>query len=118
MKYAIKGIKIIDAGNMAGNLDSGIINSAVGDSSVSFLDNIGFQFIWTGTPAGTIQVMASIDGVIFDALVFSPTISQPAGSSGHGLANVNQFPYKWIKVTYTASSGTGSLTVWLAAKEI
>jgi hypothetical protein len=118
MKYVIKGIKVIDAGSMSGDLDSGIINSAQGDSSVSFLDNIGFQFVWTGTPTGTIAVLASIDGINFTALDFSPVITQPAGSASSSLANVNQFPFKWIKVTYTRESGSGSLTAWMSAREI
>lgn len=118
MKYVIKGTKIIDGGSMAGNLDSGIINNAQGDSSVSFLDNLGFQFVWTGTPTGTIAVVASIDGVNFTALDFSPAISQPSGSASSSLANVNQFPFKWVKVTYTRSSGSGSLTVYYSAREI
>lgn len=118
MKYVIKGIKVIDAGSMAGNLDSGIINTAQGDSSVSFLDNLGFQFVWTGNPTGVIEVKASIDGVNFVALDFDPAITQPAGTASNSLANVNQFPFKWIKVVYTRTSGTGSLTAWMSAREI
>lgn len=118
MKYVIKGIRIIGAGDMSGNLDSGILNTATGDSSVSFLDNIGFQFVWTGTPTGVIAVEASIDGVNFDALDFDPVITQPSGSAGKSLANVNQFPFKWVKVTYTQTSGTGSLAAWMSAREI
>ena len=84
----------------------------------SFLDNIGFQFIWTGAPTGTITIKASQDGATFTMLVLSPTITQPAGTASNDIANVNQFPFKFIEVVYTPTSGSGSLIVWMSCKEI
>lgn len=116
----IIAIKVIDGGNMSGNLVSSVFANGQPSSAaqVSFLDNIGFQFIWTGAPTGIITIKASLDGTTFTPLVLAPAITQPAGSAGNDIANINQFPFKWIQVTYTRTSGAGSLTVWMSAKEV
>lgn len=116
-KNAVNPFKLIDAGDMSGNLTA-VVANGVFQNGVLYLDNIGFQYIWTGTPTGTIALQFSQDGTNWTTMVLSPAITQPAGSAGNDGSNVNQFPYKYIRVTYTRSSGSGSLTVWMSAKEI
>jgi hypothetical protein len=71
-------------------------------------DNIGLELSWTGTPTGTIQIMASNSGINFYGLSFSPLISQPAGSAGGYLISLNQHPWRYFMVQYTNTSGSGS----------
>jgi hypothetical protein len=101
-------------------------------------DNVGLFILWTGTPTGTFTIECSIDyqentfnpGDVtntgnWTALTLPgtntniiPTGDQPAGGSGSILANLNQLPFPWIRVTYTAGSSTGSCTCWLSAKGV
>jgi hypothetical protein len=92
---------------------------------VANLDNIGLEITWTGTPTGTISVLGSIsnaipgiDAVIYYALTFNPALSQPAGSGGGYLINLNQFPWHYLKVQYVNASGTGVLDVVLFGKDL
>lgn len=83
---------------------------------VHTLDNCGLEVTWTGTPTGTISIMASSSGSTFYALSFPTPLTQPAGSSGGYLINLNQFPFQYIMVQYVNSSGSGSLSAYLTAK--
>ena|ERR1035437_5972019 len=86
--------------------------------NANFIDNIGLQVKLVGTMVGTLSVKCSIDNVEFDALTFSPALSQPAGSNLSYLINLNQIPYPYVQVVYVNSSGSGALTVILAAKDL
>lgn len=85
---------------------------------LSNTDNQGLEITWTGTPTGTIQIMCSESGANFYALTFNPTITQPAGSAGGYLINVNQVPWRYMMIQYTNSSGSGSLTTWIGSKDL
>lgn len=75
------------------------------------MKSLGIQTNWTGTPAGTISVMASDDGAAFYALSgFNPAITQPAGSAGGGLIQIAPFSFRFLFLQYVNSSGSGSLT--------
>jgi len=111
MKNVLTPITLINAGSMAGNLTSAAIDT-------TFLDDMGVHFIWTGSPTGTLAVNASNDNVNFFALTFNPAITQPAGSASNTGAAIITFPWKWIQVSYTASTGSGSLTALLTGKAI
>jgi hypothetical protein len=80
--------------------------------------NIGLEVTWTGTPTGTISVLGSISGNNFYALTFSPALTQPAGSAGGYLIDLNQVPFTYLAVQYTNSSGSGSLTVWFGQRDL
>lgn len=86
--------------------------------NASNLDNIGLQVTFTGTMNGTLSVLCSIDNVNFDALTFSPSLSQPSGSNLNYLINLNQLPFPYLQVQYVNSSGSGTLTVYLSAKDL
>lgn len=85
---------------------------------VTIKDNLGLEVTWTGTPTGTIEVMGSTGGAEFYALTFDPVLTQPAGSAGGYLVNINQFPWKYIMVVYTNASGNGLLEVWMTTKDL
>ena len=107
------GILLLNAAAMSG---TSTILSAV--QSIQYYDNIGLEISWTGTPTGTISILASISDVNFYPYAPALTLTQPAGSAGGYLLNLNQVPYPYIKVQYVNSSGTGALSVWVSAKDL
>lgn len=109
MPKTLTPIHAIQAGNMSGNLTTAVI-------PIQFEDNMAIQCIWSGTPTGTIAIQGSVDNVNFVTVPPSPAISQPAGSAGVLLANYAQLAFSYLKVTYTAGSGSGTLDVWLSGK--
>lgn len=113
MKNQIKSYTLLDAVSLSSS-----IASAAED--VQFLDNIGLNIDWTGNPTGTITIEGSnsTTASTFKSLTFDPVLTQPAGTSGGYLVNLNQFPWSYVRVAYARSSGTGTLTVTLAAKSV
>ncbi len=86
--------------------------------AVANKDNLGLQVSFTGTMVGTLTVKCSIDNVNFDALTFSPVLTQPSGSNLRYLINLNQLPFPYFIVEYTNASGSGTLTVFFSAKDL
>jgi hypothetical protein len=88
------------------------------------MDNIGIQMIWTGTPTGTFDVQVSntattgttgkISGGTFTPLGL--TGGTASGSAGNGFFNLEGLAGAYLKLNYTASGGTGTLTAALVAK--
>jgi len=112
---------MVDAGSMAANISSyGFF--------VRSVDNIGLEYTFTGTAAtGTWTFFGSndsVDGTSTSGNWFTVTPTgtaptNPAASSGATFGvNFNQYPYDWLRVGYTFTSGTGSLTVIAVGKEI
>lgn len=103
-------VKAISSGDMSGNLESNPIE-------VSRCDTMAAQFIWTGTPTGTIKIQGSnikdsnYDDIEGGALPLS-------GSAGDFVFNHSLFVgFKWLKAVYTRTSGTGTLDVLVTGKE-
>lgn len=86
--------------------------------NASNLDNVGLQVEFTGSMSGTLTVNCSIDNVNYTALTFSPSLTQPSGGNLTYLVNLNQLPFPYLQVSYTNSSGSGTLEVWLSAKDL
>lgn len=107
----------VPSGVLAGVMVStNVIYSQIMD--VSRMDNSGLEITWTGTPTGTLQVMCSNSGINFYPLTFNPAITQPAGSGGGYLINLNQLPFKYVMLQYTNSGGTGVLTAYAQMKDL
>jgi hypothetical protein len=105
------------SGNLTGTMSStNTIYSNILD--VTIKDNQGLEVTWTGTPTGVIQVMGSDSGQSFYPLTFNPALAQPAGSGSGYLINLNQFPFKYLMVQYTNTSGSGVLSVWITSKDL
>ena len=83
--------------------------------NVQYLDNAGIQVKFTGTPTGVFEVLASINGVDYESLVFASTITTAQDSF---LINMQQLPYVWFKLSYIASSGSGTLNAWTSVKAV
>jgi hypothetical protein len=112
-------VKVISAGNMgAASITSSVLN-------IQNQDNLGIQFIWTGTPTGTFGFEVSLnhkEGPNGNTLVegdWSP-IAIPgivaSGSAGNAYVGLNQVGAPFIRVTYTRTSGTGTLNAYISAK--
>ena len=102
---------VISAGVMTG---TSVLTSIPIDAS--FLDNLSVQFVWTGTAvSGTLACQVSNDGVTYSTYTVTlPTIS--ASNGGNGIAVFQAFPYKFLRFTYTNSSGTGTLNTYVVGK--
>lgn len=120
-KNSLPKFQIITAGNMSGNLMSSVTN-------IEYMDNIGIQLNFTGTPTGTFAVQVSIDYVqdaqgnvtnagnwIALSLTPAPTA---AGSANQIYIDINQLSAPWIRTIYTAGSSTGTLNAFVTAKMI
>ena len=105
--------QILTAGAMTGSttLTSSIL-------TIANSDNIGLELTWSGTPVGTISVLVSNSGITFYALTFNPILSQPAGSAGGYVINLNQVPFQFLEVQYTNTSSTGVLNVYAFTKDV
>lgn len=114
---------IINAASMA--------TSITGPSTIiQRLPGISYDIVWTGTPTGTFSVQVSNTVVLgpngsilvegswstLPASSFSGTYPVPAGSSCNGFLDVVGTEAYAVRITYTAVSGTGTLTVVAAAK--
>lgn len=107
----------LPAGTAAGTMAStNVIYTNIID--VTLMDDLGLELTWTGTPTGTIEIMASVSGATFYALTFDPVLAQPAGSASGYLIDLEQFPFRYLMIKYTNASGSGSITAWLSGKDI
>jgi hypothetical protein len=93
-------------------------------TNVQYSDNVGLFFTWTGSsPIGTVYVDVSNDKVSGDneptnwaTLDFGSTVGI-TGNADTGLININQVPFSWLRVRYTRTSGSGTLTINLTTKQ-
>lgn len=91
-------------------------------SSVLGLDYCTIHVTWSGSsPVGTITVEATNDRIdttdtpVYRELDFGATISVSGNSGEHDLV-INELSFNAIRIKYTSSSGTGTMTARLVAK--
>ena len=101
-------------------------------SSINKLSGISYDLTWTGTTTGTFAVQVSnsysinCEGAVINAgswntlptASFTGTYPVPAGSPGNGFLDVVGTEAAWVRLVFTPSAGTGTLTVLAAAKVI
>lgn len=127
-KKTILKFQCITSGDMSlSSLTSPVTN-------IQFLDNIGIQINYSGSPVGKFNVQVSADyaqdsqGNVTNAgnwasisfLVFSGSITDISvpGSTSPIYLDITQISAPWIRVIYTKTSGTGTANVFLTAKEV
>lgn len=124
----------------AGDMSQATLTSAVTD--IQFLDDVGVQFTWTGSPVGEFSVEVSAD-YEQDGTV-SPPVIKNAGNwapltftywdvGGSAFVTAQAIPTSvgspiyldmallsspWIRCKYTKVSGTGTLVATITAKEV
>lgn len=94
--------------------------SSFNSSEISLFNIYGWsaQFVFTGSPVGTLKVQVSDDpGSENTGSNKAPTnwtdlanSSQSISAAGNISYNVNLSFYNWIRFVYAASSGSGSMT--------
>lgn len=120
---------------IAGDMSASSITSTV--SNIEQLDNIGLQLSWTDAPVGSFQIQVSIDhaqdingnvtvpgswtplvvsylsgGTLSQATSISTSVGSPI------YVDLTQLSAPWIRVVYTRTSGTGTLSGFITAKMV
>lgn len=103
---------------------SGVANNLPSSGTASFGSfpvagrRLSVQATWTGTPTGTFALQVSFDGqqtwvtVPGAAAEFTANgQAQPAGSGSSAVWNWSNVPGNLARILYTATSGTGTLTI-------
>lgn len=118
-----------------GDMSLSSITSAV--TNIQFLDDIGYQFNWTGSPVGTISLQVSSDyaqdflGNVTNAgnwiplvftywngTIFVTNTSLPTSVGSPIYVDLALLSSPWIRAVYSRTSGTGTLNSFVTAKEI
>jgi hypothetical protein len=129
-KNTLRQFQNITNANMSGTITSPV-------TSIQWLDNIGIQLIFSGSPVGSfsVQVSASysqdLEGNVTNTGTWSPVLltywngstavqglSIPTSVGSPIYVDLNQLSSPWIQVVYTPVSGTGTLNAFITAKEI
>lgn len=102
--------RTLDAASMAATITSRAIDIRRGKGWA-------VQFVWLGTPTGTCKVQSSVDGSTWEDVSGASiaTGGAPGNQSFNTAAAVN---YPYIRLVYTFTSGTGTLTATTASQEI
>lgn len=106
----ISNVPLATAKSSASNFNSNV-------ALVAHMVYASIQAQWTGTTHGTIQVQGSDDegtspqgdGVTNWDDISGKTLT-PGGSSGHGMIHLTDIGYRWLRFTYTATDGTGTIS--------
>lgn len=118
---ASASIPIAAAISLAGNAHS--IGVYVRD-----FNNLSIQSVWIGTPTGTVQVQVSDDIVplgtgsdpaanVVNWSNYTGQSAALAGSPSSTLFQLFNAGYAWVRLNYTATSGTGSMNAILVEKD-
>ena len=105
-------------------ISGGDMSQASITSNTIDLDSIfGFaiQAVYTGTAVGTLDVQGSCDDVASPSLVtnWTPvTSSASINAPGNTMVNLTNANYRWLRIVYTKTSGTGTLNVNMQEKGI
>lgn len=86
--------------------------------SCEMVDQIAIILDFTGNPTGTFTIEAAINQDATPvALDFGSPITASGSADSHAI-EIADFPYNFIRIRYTATSGTGSLDYQLNRKAI
>lgn len=107
MGFKVTVDSIIENGNMTGDLTSGPLDA-------SSIYALGIFAKYDGSPSGSLIFEGSANKVDWFELETATTITA-AGNNG---SEFKDYPWKWIRVRYVFSSGTGTLNVWLNSKGV
>lgn len=120
---------------VSGDMSQTSITSAITD--IQFLDDVGIEFSWTGSPVGvfSIEVSASysqdFNGNVLNAGHWTPVVftyydgvgfntgsSVPTSLGSPIYIDLALLSAPYIRVVYTKTSGTGTLQTYLTAKAV
>lgn len=120
---------------VAADMSAASITSSV--TNIAYLDDIGVQFSWTGSPVGTFQIQVSADyqqdanGNVQNAGNWVPLILSywngtafvtgstiPATVGSPIYLDLSLLSAPWMRSVYTRSSGSGTLLATVVAKSV
>jgi hypothetical protein len=112
-KNVLKPYKMIDGGDLSSNITSST-------TSVINLDKASISISWSGSsPVGTIEVEArNGEADPWTALDFGGSTISISGNSGSHRILLNETPFTDVRVSYTATSGTGTIDAIITAKQV
>lgn len=102
-------------------------------TSIQFLDNIGYQLEWTGSPVGNFQVLISADYdpnqdiagqwipllfTYYNGSAFITSYDIPTSMGSPYYIDLSFLSAPYLQVTYTNTSGSGTLNGFLTAKAL
>lgn len=85
-------------------------------TNILFLDRVGYQLVWTGTPNGTFYVQVSNDSVTWADLTLSTPVTA-SGSGDNAFIDI-ETGAKYVRLFYDRTSGTGTLDAYITGKSI
>jgi hypothetical protein len=92
------------------------------EMEIDFLDNFSIILNWTGTsPVGVLYVQVSNSKKedatpVWENLTFDNGNVAISGNTGSHLININQAPFKKMRLFYDRTSGSGNLTAQVFGK--
>lgn len=83
---------------------------------ISEIKGAAVQAVWSAgsTPVGATTLEGSLDDINY--VTISGSSLSVSGNTGNNLYNIDSPNYKFIRLTYTASSGTGTMSVRISGK--
>ena len=95
----------------AASLGADVASVAV---NIEHITRMSLHLILTGTPVGAIQLQCSNDPVadgdsVINWIDYTDGVAAVSGAMGV-MFNLKEISFKWIRVIYVRSSGTGAIT--------
>lgn len=133
-KNNLQKFKTIDAGVMT---STNVLTSSV--TSIQFLDDIGIQFNWSGSPVGNFRVQVSADHdqdamspanvtvagnwvpllfTYWNGSIFVTSYDIPTSLGSSIYLDLALLSAPWIRIIYTNTSGSGVLDAFITAKTL
>ena len=122
-KNTLSRYPILSAGDASGSLVSAV-------TCIEYLDNVGIQAnIVSGTPTGTLDIQVSADYVQVPGVTGSQVTSNgnwvtvtsqaiTSGSPAQTYFDLNQLSSHFVRLIYTAASGSGTLSAFIVGKSV
>jgi hypothetical protein len=131
-KKTLKQYQVITAGAMTG---TSVLTSSI--TAITGMDNIGFQFDFSGSPTGTFQVQVSANHnqdelgnqitagtwiplllTYWDGTKFVESVTIPASAGTPVYVECTQLSAPYIRCVYTNASGSGVLNATICGKSL
>ena len=82
------------------------------DINVNLYQDFSVMIKWTGTPTGTFKLQCSNDvgDSVTDWEDVPGSSLAVAGAAGQQVYNYTRAPFRWVRLVWTASSGSGTFT--------
>lgn len=122
---------------VAGDMSQASITSSV--TNIQYLDDVGVQLNWTGSPVGSFAIQVSADHAqdinsppnvtvpgnwvpltftYWNGSTFVTATTLPTTAGSPIYIDLALLSAPWIRIVYTKVSGSGSLNAFITAKEI